>query len=90
MSRTTGANAAYMAEYRRKRKLGLVVPDQSNQVTTPVVGSDLTAQDRIRELEGEVHRLKAELAQRPPGPPGPLGHAYSSRPFTPVPKSGQR
>ncbi len=44
--------------------------------------------DRVTETETAVHRrLESEFANVPP--PTVLGHAYSSRPFTPVPKSGR-
>jgi len=50
-----------MADYRRRQR-----GEQIKSTTMPsaVVSDLLAAQDRIRELEGEVRRLKVELAQR--------------------------
>jgi uncharacterized membrane protein len=84
MSRTGEANAAYMRDYRRRQRSERI---KNTTMPSAVVSDLLTAQDRIRDLEGEVRRLKVELGQRPPGP---LAQAFNSRLFAPVPKSGQR
>jgi uncharacterized small protein (DUF1192 family) len=72
-----------MRDYRRRQR-----GEQIKNTTMPsaVVAELLTAQDRIRELEDEVRRLRAELVQRPAAP---AAHAFNSRPFTPVPKRGR-
>ena len=75
-------NAAYMREYRARKK-----------AATP--GAD-PRDARIAALEEEVRHLKSELAKRPtpmqpvgemrPVVAEQIGHAFNSRPFTPVPR----
>ena len=67
--------AAYMREYRRRKGVIVVDPDDPTEMR-------LRAQ--IEQLEDEVKYLKAELAKRPAQTI--TGHQYSTRPFTPVPK----
>jgi hypothetical protein len=69
--------AAYMREYRRRQRRETVM---NTTMPAQAVRELIDAQDRIRELEAEVARLKRELAGRPVGPP------FNSKPFTPVPK----
>jgi len=78
------SRAAYMRDYRAKRK-----------TPAPVSGLDFAvdlarAEDRIRELEAEVARLKRELAARPMAPTE-RGLPIGARPheFRPVPKPGK-
>lgn len=71
--------AAYMREYRARVKVRTT--DMRTTGGRIEAAFDLIKADvRIAELEAEVRHLKAELAKRP------VAHAYSSRPFTPVPK----
>lgn len=73
--------AAYMREYRKRQRRETVM---NTTMPAQAVRELIDAQDRIRELEAEVARLKRELAGRPA--PGLTLRSYSSRPFTPVPK----
>jgi len=94
-------SAEYMREYRRRKTKArraiegihaalatTVSPeealDEARQFATDYATLSNDQARRIRELEQEVAHLKRELAARP------TPHAYSSRPFTPVPKSGKR
>jgi uncharacterized small protein (DUF1192 family) len=71
--------AAYMREYRKRRRRETVM---NTTMPAQAVRELIDAQDRIRDLEAEVARLKRELALRPAGP------AFNSRPFRPVPQDG--
>lgn len=82
--------AAYMRKYRAERKgiqthhagdehLAQPCKVQFADGTWSACDADLL-QERITDLEGEVARLKRELAARPAGP------TFNSRPSTPVPK----
>lgn len=75
--------AAYMREYRRRRRREVVM---TTTMPAQAVRDLIEAQDRIRALETEVHRLKVELAKRP----APDLRPFNSRPFTPVPKPGTK
>jgi polyhydroxyalkanoate synthesis regulator phasin len=76
--------AAYMRDYRAKQRqregdmLGSIARLYGDREL--VVPELRATHQRIDELEAEVARLKRELAARP----------FNSRPFTPVPKPGQR
>ena len=78
--------AAYMREYRAKRKAERYVPKaDTDDPTKPDIWIQraFAASACIRDLEAEVARLKRELAARPT--PG----GFNTRPFTPVPKPGK-
>ena len=88
------SRAAYMREYRKRRKwsdiaAGKVDAAQESIRSSPAYRDQyadlIAAHERIAELEAEVARLKRELAQRTTQPGG-----FNTRPFTPVPKSGKR
>jgi hypothetical protein len=66
----TRDRAAYMRDYRARQR--------ARTIDEPLVKRQAI---RIAELEDEVRRLKRELAARLP-----VGPAFNSRPFTPVPK----
>lgn len=88
--------AAYMREYRAKRKLRAGILATFDVTESDLAGldsdgygaaRDQATKDRaefVKHLEAEVARLTRELATRPVGP------TFSSRPFTPVPKSKGR
>jgi hypothetical protein len=65
--------AAYMREYRKRAR----PQAPPNGTTGDLIGYLEVENER---LTAEVARLKRELAARPVGP------AFNSRPFTPVPK----
>lgn len=70
--------AAYMREYRKRQRRETVM---NTTMPAQAVRDLIEAQDRIRELEEEVRRLKRDLAVRPES-------GFNTRPFTPVPKKG--
>jgi len=85
--------AAYMRDYRARHK-----PEVAPEPVDPLVAR---LRARILDLQEEVRHLKAELARRPQREPTerpltefpvvtfPTEHQFSSRPFTPAPKSGR-
>jgi hypothetical protein len=73
--------AAYMRDYRARRGGGVEAP------ADPTLPQLLA---KIEELEGEVHRLKQQLAARSASLPPPRLGSFNSQPFSPVPKVPSR
>ena len=73
--------AAYMREYRKRQRRETIM---NTTMPAEAVRQLTDAQDRIRELEAEVARLKRELTSRPMA-----GPSFNSRGFHPAPKPGK-
>lgn len=78
--------AAYMREYRARRK----VRHEEYDEVKPLIGA---LKSRVTELEAEVRHLKAELAKRADHEArrdaetiAAYHDRFNTRPFTPVPK----
>lgn len=78
-------SAAYMREYRARKRAVRTV----DEILAPRRDGKITEdrlQERIDELEAEVHRLKGELAKRP----AVIAPGFNTAPFSPAPKPSQR
>jgi hypothetical protein len=70
-----------MRDYRKRKRSALTLREAVALKFGPDYAPDESETAAIvADLEAEVARLKRELASRPVGP------AFNSRPFTPVPK----